>query len=143
MPYCVLNDIVNAIPEENLIQLTDDAGLGVIDNVKINDAISYAGQLIDGYLRGRYPVPLSPVPELIKRLAVDLAVFYLYSRRFELEMPETMIERRRECIKLLEHIQQGKVLLGVETPNSPGQGYYKTSKEPSDRVFSQDVLNQF
>lgn len=141
--YCTLDDLKKAIPEENLIQLTDDTGLGVIDNEKIDDAIDYAQQLIDGYLRGRYTVPLDPVPQLIRRFAVDMAVFHLYSRRFELDMPQTMIERRKEIIRLLEQIQQGKVLLGMETPQSPGQGYYKTNKTSENRVFTDDVLNQF
>ncbi len=115
----------------------------MIDDVKIDDAIAYAGQLIDGYLRGRYTVPLQPVPELVKRLAVDLAVFHLYSRRFELDMPQTMVDRRKEIIRLLEQIQQGKVLLGIETADSPGQGYYMTNKTAEDRIFSKTHLEQF
>jgi phage gp36-like protein len=141
--YCTLEDIKKAIPEDNIIQLTDDKNLGKIDETKVLDAIEYAEQLINGYLRGRYPVPLEPAPELIKRLAVDLAVFQLYSRRFELDMPQSMIDRRKEIIRLLEQIQAGKVLLGIETQDSPGHGYYKTSKKEEDRVFSKELLNRF
>lgn len=143
MLYCSLSDITKAIPEDNLIQLTDDAGLGAVDNEKIMDAIEYAGQLIEGYLRGRYSVPLSPAPELIKRIAVDMAIFHLYARRFELDMPEAMLQRRKECIRLLELIQQGKVLLDIESTQSPGQGYYKGSKTEKDRIFNKNALNQF
>lgn len=128
MPYCTLEDLLKAIPEANLIQLTDDSGTGTLDIAKIEDALLYAEQLINAYLRGRYSVPLSPVPELIKRLAVDLAIFYLYSRRFELAVPEGMLERRKEVIRLLEQIQKGQVLLGIETQQSPGQGYYVCNK---------------
>jgi phage gp36-like protein len=141
--YCTLEDIKKAIPEKNIIELTDDDNFGSIDEAKVQDAIDYAEQLIDGYLRGRYPVPLEPVPELIRRLAVDLAVFHLYSRRFELDMPQSMIDRRKEIIRLLEQIQAGKVLLGIETQNSPGQGYYKANKTTEDRTFSKDILNKF
>lgn len=143
MSYCSLDDLKKAIPEENLIQLTDDAQTGVIDNEVIDDAIAYAGQLIDGYLRGRYSVPLDPVPELIRRLAVDMAVFHLYSRRFELEMPQSMIDRRKEIIRLLEQIQQGKVQLGIETDKSPGQGYYQSNKTEEDRFFNKTLLERF
>jgi phage gp36-like protein len=141
--YCTLEDIKKAIPEDNIVQLTDDKNLGEIDETKVLDAIEYAEQLINGYLRGRYPVPLEPAPELIKRLAVDLAVFQLYCRRFELDMPQSMIDRRKEIIRLLEQIQAGKVLLGIEKQDSPGQGYYKTSKKEEDRVFSKELLNRF
>jgi phage gp36-like protein len=141
--YCTLEDIKKAIPEKNIIELTDDDNFGSIDEAKVQDAIDYAEQLINGYLRGRYPVPLEPVPKIIRRLAVDLAVFQLYSRRFELDMPQSMLDRRKEIIKLLEYIQAGKVLLDIETQNSPGQGYYKANKTTEDRTFSKDILNKF
>jgi len=141
--YCTLEDIKKAISEKNLIELTDDQGGGAIDTEKVQDAIEYAEQLINGYLRGRYPIPLEPVPELIRRLAVDIAVYQLYSRRFELDMPESMIQRRKETIKLLELIQAGKIQIGVETSDSPGQGYYRVSKNDEDREFSKTLLNRF
>ncbi len=143
MPYCSLEDIKQAIPEKNIIELTDDAGTGTIEQNRVNDAISYADQLIDGYLRGRYTVPLNPVPELIKRLAADLAVFHLYSRRFELNMPEAMLQRRKEIIRLLEQIQKGFIKLGIETQSGPGQGHYKTNKTGEDRVFGEDLWLKF
>jgi phage gp36-like protein len=144
MPYCSLEDILKSIPESNIIQLTDDSGTGAIDQVKVDEAIAYAEQLINGYLRGRYPVPLSPVPELIRHLAVDLAIFHLYSRRFELEMPESMMAKYKNAIKLLEQIQKGLITLGIESADTgPGQGYYKTNKTAEDKTFSKDVLNKF
>lgn len=144
MPYCTLEDIKKAIPEANIIQLTDDEGLGVVNQERVDEAIAYAEELIDGYLRGRYTVPLSPVPELIKRLSVDMAVFHLYSRRFELVMPESMLQRRKEIIRLLEHIQKGNVSLGIESLDTgPGQGYYKTNKTAEDRMFSKNCLKAF
>lgn len=144
MPYCTLEDIKKAIPEANIIQLTDDVGTGVIDQAKVDEAIAYADELINAYLRGRYQVPLNPVPELIKRLSVDLAIFHLYSRRFELEMPESMMQRRKEIIRLLEQIQKGVVSLGLESGNTGyGQGTYKTNKTTGDRIFTKEKLGQF
>lgn len=144
MPYCTVDDIKKSIPEANIIQLTDDAGTGVIDQTKVNEAIAYADQLIDGYLRGRYSLPLNPVPGLVNKLSVDLAIFHLYSRRFELEMPESMMAKYKNAIKLLEQIQKGLVLLGIESSETgPGQGYYKTNKTADDREFNKTVLGRF
>lgn len=144
MPYCTLDDIKDHIPEKNIVQLTDDEDLGVIDQAKVDNAIATADIIIDGYLRGRYALPLSnPVPGLIKTLSVNLAIFHLYSRRLELEMPEAMISRYKNALKVLEQIQKGIVTLGIETAETgPGQGYYKTSKTSDDRVFSKDVLEK-
>lgn len=142
--YCTIEDIKQAIPEDNIIQLTDDTGTGVIDQAKVEDAIQYADQLIDSYLRGRYTVPLNPVPALIRRLSVEMAGFNLYSRRFELAMPEAMLQRRKEIIRLLEQIQKGMITLGTEPPEKgPGFGHYHTNKTAEDRIFNKTVLNGF
>lgn len=144
MAYSSLEDLKKAIPETNIIQLTDDEGLGSVNQNRVDEAIAYADQMIDGYLRGRYTTPLSPVPGLIKKLSVDLAVFHLYSRRLELEMPEAMMQRYKSAVKVLEQIQKGIVSLGIEpADDGPGQGYYKTNKADEDKTFSKDVLNQF
>lgn len=126
--YCRIEDIRQYLTEEDLVQLTNDRGTGTVDMQKVEQAISYAGGLINAYLRGRYSVPLSPVPELVKKLCVELAVYELYSRRLCLSMPEGLVERRKEIIKLLEHIQKGFVKLGIEGREGPGEGHYFVSK---------------
>ncbi len=144
MPYCTLDDLKDQIPEANIIQLTDDEGLGVVNQSRVDKAISVADSVIDGYLRGRYSLPLSTVPELIKTIAIDIAVYKLYERRLELEMPEAMSNRYKNAIKLLDQIQKGLIKLGIESPETgPGQGHYKTNKTAEDRTFSKDVLKQF
>ncbi|MEW6115378.1 MAG: DUF1320 domain-containing protein [Nitrospirota bacterium] len=142
MPYCTLDDIKKAIPESNIIQLTDDNGLGAVDQAKVDDAIAYADQIIDGYLRGRYTLPLSSVPGLIGKLSVDLAIFHLYGRKFEMELPEGIMARYKNAIKLLEQIQKGLLSLGIES-SSTEAGHYKTNKTSEDRTFSKDVLDAY
>ncbi len=143
MSYSTLTDIKAHIPEVNLIQLTDDEELGVINEERVNEAISYADQLINGYLRGRYALPLNPVPTLIQKLSIDLAVFHLYSRRLELEMPETMLARYNNAVKFLKQIQDGIITIGTDSGDSPAQGEYKTQKTEDDRVFNKGFLDTF
>lgn len=144
MPYCTLDDIKGQIPEANIIQLTDDEGLGVVNQSRVDKAISVADSVIDGYLRGRYTLPLSTVPELIKTIAIDITVYKLYERRLELEMPEAMSNRYKNAIKLLDQIQKGLVKLGIESPETgPGQGHYKTNKTTEDRIFTKTKLEGF
>ena len=144
MSYCTLADINDQIPETNIIQLTDDEGLGRVNQTRVNKAIETAGGIIDGYLRGRYSLPLSTVPVLIRTIAIDIAVYKLYERRLELEMPEAMSDRYKNAVKLLEQIQKGLIRLGIESPDTgPGQGYYKTNKTAEGRIFNKDVLKQF
>jgi phage gp36-like protein len=143
MAYSTLDDIKAHIPEENLIQLTDDENLGTINQTRIDEAIEYADEIINGYLRGRYTLPLSPVPGLITKLSVDLAIFHLYSRRLELEMPESMMQRYKNAIKLLEQIQRGLITLGVDSDVTPEPGEYKTSKTSNDRIFTEEVWDKY
>jgi phage gp36-like protein len=144
MPYCTFNDIKDQIPEANIIQLTDDEGFGVVNQARVDKAISTADSIIDGYLRGRYSLPLSTVPELIKTIAIDIAIFKLYERRLELEMPEAMMARYKNALKMLEQIQKGLIKLGIESPDTgPGQGHYKTNKTAGDRLFNKSLLERF
>ncbi len=131
MAYSTLEDIEKALPEANIIQLTDDEGLGVVNQERVSDAIQYADQLIDGYLRGRYTLPLNPVP-----------TFHLYARRFEIEMPPSMMDRYKNAIKLLEQIQKGLISLGIESIETL-QAHYETNKTEDDRLFSKEELDKF
>ena len=65
MIYCSITDIQGVIPHEDLVQLTNDVGGDTVDTDKITDAISYADNIIDGYLRARYSLPLDTVPECL------------------------------------------------------------------------------
>lgn len=145
MPYCNLNDIAATVPENDLIQLTDDSlPPGVVMTDTVDRAISDAGELMDGYLRGRYTLPLDPVPGLINTVAADIAIYRLYARRIRLTPPESVVERYKNAMKILEQIQAGKIALGAEslgggvTPEADGPKY-----SAADRVFSRDLLSDY
>lgn len=111
--YCSLDDIRKNIPDISLIELTDDNGTGQINTGIAEEAIEYADSTIDGYLRGRYTLPLNPVPKIIQKISIDIAIYHIYSRRFELEMPEGMQKRYENAIKLLENIQKGVIAFNM------------------------------
>ncbi len=143
--YCVLDDIRAIVPENDLIELTDDAVPPVsIKQTVVARAIADAGELVDGYLRGRYALPLLPVPGLINTLAADVAIYRLYARRLRLTPPEIVTERYKTAQKLLEQIQAGKISLGSEstggavTPETGGVQF--TAPE---RVFNRDTLGDY
>ena len=145
MSYCTVVDIQNIVPEQDLIELTDDTlPPAMVDQDRVDRAISDAGELIDGSLRGRYTLPLTPVPGLINTLAVDLAIYRLYSRRIKLTPPEVVGERHKEALKLLEQIRSGRISLGTEnvggdpTPNAGGPQI-----SVPDRVFSRETLEDY
>ena len=73
--YCSLDDIKQQVSETTLIEITDDNQANEINTKIIDEAILYSETLIDGYLRGRYTLPLATIAVLIKIIAADLTVF--------------------------------------------------------------------
>ncbi|MEI8390814.1 MAG: DUF1320 domain-containing protein [bacterium] len=142
--YCTLYDIKQQVSENTLIEITDDIQANEINIEIVDEAIVYSQTLIDGYLRGRYTLPLTTIPVLIKIIAADLTVFRLYSRRFHTDMPESINDKYKNSIKLLEQIQKGIISLGIEVPASPPErGEYMTNKTSSDRIFTKSFINKF
>lgn len=143
MPYTTQDEIKKLIPERILIQLTDDQNTGSVITENVDEAIANADNLIDGYLRGRYNVPFTEVPNLLEKLSTDISVYNLYSRRPESEMPETVRDRYKDTLRFLEQIQKGLISLGTDTEISPEPAKFKTNKKETDRVFTKTVLEKF
>ena len=142
MAYCELDDLKKHLQESDLVVLTDDAGAGVIDEDVTDEAIATADELIDAYLRGRYAVPLNPVPGLIKRISVDLAIFALYERKKFLMVPDQLVRNHDRQLSLLEKLQRGVVLLGIEAESEEPSSYdVQTNKTSTDRIFSSDLFD--
>ena len=72
MDYCTIEDIETQTSTPTLIQLTSDDGQEEINRVVALEAILYSSTLIDGYLRGRYSLPLDTHFPLLRILAIDL-----------------------------------------------------------------------
>ena len=80
MAYCTTVDVKNFIPASVIQQLSDDNDSDEIDAEKVTFCTQQADDLIDSYLRGRYPVPLVTVPSMIRDLSVRATVYFLSSR---------------------------------------------------------------
>lgn len=114
MRYCNRTDIGNAIPELTLLQLSNDDPAAQQPNESvIEDGIRQAEELVDGYLRGRYDLPLNPVPTVLRDAVVYLTRHWLYQRRPEGVVPDAVKDSRKDTIKLLESIRDGVVTLGM------------------------------
>lgn len=143
--YCSLDDLKKITPENDLIQLSDDNVPPVsINEVNIDKAISDAGEMIDGYLRGLYSLPLSPVPGLINTFCGHLAIYLLYSRRQRLDMPEGVKERYKNAVSTLGKIQEGTIKLGAGANISQPGGTVKSVQEiTAAKTFSKGNMRGF
>ena len=141
MAYSTQDDILEQMDAATLIGLTDDAGAGVVDATKVTRAIADADATIDSYCQGKYSVPLSPVPDKIRQLSVDVAIYNLYSRRDDIA-PEIRKDRHKEAIRFLEKVAAGAIALGAATP-SPETTGTAVDISSNDRIFTRDKMSGF
>lgn len=140
MAYSTLADIKKLIPEETLVQLTDDEGLAKINQARVDEAIAQADAEIDAYLGARYTVPFAaPVPALPARLSSRMAVYHLYARKVE-EIPKTRVDQYNNVLRVLEKIAEGKISIGDE---SADEGTNEVQYSGEDRIFTRDKLTGF
>lgn len=141
MAYCTQDDILDQLDEAVLIQLTDDAGVGAADADKVIKAIEDADATIDAYCQGRYTIPLSPVPNKIRQVSADIAIYNLFSRRGD-AAPETRKDRHKEAIRFLEKVSEGRIKLGAATP-APSNTPDTVNISSKTRIFDRDKMSGF
>jgi len=120
MAYSAQTDILEQIDEDVLIQLTDDDDTGVVDADVVTKKIADADALIDGYCGKRYTVPFFPVPPLLNKFSVDIAIYNLYGRRKG--APEDIRNRFKEAVDFLKGVAKGDNALGEDDPEGTGTG---------------------
>lgn len=141
--YSTLDDIKKLVPEDTIIQLTDDESLGAINQSRVDEAIAGADSEIDSYCGTKYSVPFVTAPDIIKKISVDIAIYNLYSRKVE-KIPDTRADRYKNAIRQLEGISKGLISIGEATAPAPTtQGSPETNKEVNDRVFTREKLEDF
>lgn len=144
MAYLTPDDLTAQIPAAQLVELADDDGDGVADAGVVAAAIAAAEATVDGYLQTRYPLPLAAVPEVVKRLARDLAAWELWSRRDTPDLEKRPVYYRyKDALRFLEKLAQGEVRLGAEPPPAEAAGGVRTSRPAGDRVFTRDSLRNY
>lgn len=145
--YCTLDDIEKHTSTPTLIQLTSDDGQEIVDKTVVEEALLYSSALIDGYLRGRYSLPLDICFPLLRVLAVDLSAYRLYSRRMRNEMPEVIETAYKNAIATLRDIQKGVISLQSENDSLEVAGFnaeeYKSNKSIIDKLFNKERMLEY
>ena len=144
MRYCSLADLQLAIPAQTLIWLSDDNPEAAGINLPVvEEAVRQAEELVDAHLRGRYVLPLDPVPTVVKDMTVNLARHWLYARRPEdSELPDAVTRTYKSALQMLETIRDGKLTIGAQTGEAqPEPGEMKVRARR--RTFDNDLLERY
>lgn len=106
----------------------------------IEEAIKDADGEIDGYLSGKYPVPLLQIPKAINKFSKDIAVYNLFSRAgiVEGERESNYLSRYKAAVRFLENVAKGVVDIGVNNVKESASTGFKIKSSP--RLFSRDSM---
>lgn len=107
-PYLSIAEFVEEVGYEELVRLTDELNTGRIDKARLIAAIDAAQAVADGYLAGRYSVPIAaPIPRIVKSAVLDLARRRLY----RLEPPDGIKTAAADAMANLKAIAKGDMKL--------------------------------
>jgi phage gp36-like protein len=115
MLYAMPQDYFSAFGEQEAIQLTDRQGVGAVDGGVLAAALASASGVMDGYIGGRYALPLSTTTPLLKKVCLDLARFELHGN----QAGDIVVERKKDAYRTLEGVSRGGVDLGLDAGNHP------------------------
>lgn len=134
MTYALKADLETRFGADEILQLADRDGSGAVDTGVIDAALADADNEIDGYLAVRYALPLDSTPDLVKRLACDIARYRLWKDRAS----EQVRQGYEDAMNVLKRISAGTVLLSVAGVQSTGN----TAAQPGSRnnVFTDSVF---
>jgi phage gp36-like protein len=91
----------------------------------LNSAISSADSLINGYIGSAVKLPLTPVPDILKQVSYDIAVFHLHDRIQYKDIPERIRDKYDAALNYLKDVAAGKVIIdGVQAEQAEGQIQY-------------------
>jgi len=132
--------------ETQMIRLSrpEDRTAETVDEVKVNTALSDASDIINGYIRGRYHVPVAVPPDSIIRATCALARYDLAQGEATTPSDE-MTAARKDTITWLENI--AKELVNLDIPAAQPTGHDAVGSGPRmsdrDRFMSLDTLRGF
>jgi len=110
MSYATKQAMIERYGSEELIELTDRSGVGVINDGVLDAALEEADAEINSYLQSRYALPLASVPLLIAKHARDITRYNLYDDN----PPDTIESRYKSAVASLKAIANGGVHLGLD-----------------------------
>lgn len=140
MSYAEIAEIKAVYAETDLIQVTDDAGAGEIDDTILAAVRDQADNEINGYVSTRYGLPLAETPPLLKNLSVRLTWQLLLRRRRQED--ENARKEYDEICRVLRSIAEGRIALGV-TPDPPASAGKVGEVSDGDRDFTKTKMSGF
>ncbi len=129
MPYATLATLTDRYGLAALVSLTDrgTVATGAVDPAVVDRALADADALVDGYLAGRYVLPLEAAPPLLTAIAAAVAFYSLH-----IGSPDDKVRKDYDdALRQLRDIADGRLRLpvaGVEPAVTGGSGVVTTDR---------------
>ncbi|MCG9965209.1 gp436 family protein [Shewanella cutis] len=140
--YATPDNMLSRFGEQDLTLLTEreDSVPGEINLALLEQALRDASAEIDGYIAGRYVLPLTTVPAVLERNCCDIARYFLYGDK----APEQVEKRYAAVVKFLTAVSKGDISLGLATTGeTAGQSELVISIESAGSVFGRKSAKGF
>lgn len=136
MAYATPADLDDAYGSVEILQLSERDGNGA---AVLTAVLARADSLIDGYLAGRYALPISPpIPPVLTAVACELARYWL----FDDAAPERVKDGYDQAMAWLKDVAAGRFTL-----NAPLVGDESAAGSPAwrapTRLFTAATLDRF
>ncbi len=144
MSYATAQDVINRYPNRDLVQLTnEDPTAMTVNTAPITQALTDASAEIDGYIEGRFALPLADPPAVLNRLATDIAMYRMQTLR-PLHDIEDARQRYEDAVAMLGKVAAGELTLGLATDGKepPVAGAVESVQGP-ERVFNRGNLKGY
>lgn len=136
--YCTIADITDDMTLASASKLSNDADPSSLNKRLIEQYITDASDAINGYLRGRYPLPLSKSHIILKKLCIDLVKYELYKRRGKLN--DDLNNLYKDSISTLGKLQKGQITLD-EGDSDDRPKFFSTNT--NTQLFTDDLLDKY
>jgi phage gp36-like protein len=143
MAYCNRADLVARFGSREIADLLDRDNDLADDAQALDFVIADTDALIDGYLAGRYAVPVATPLQALTSIACDIVRLKLWDDR----SPEEVRKRHDDAIKTLTHYSKGVMVLvgaaGAIAAGSVISPLGGADYSAPERVFTRDTLAGF
>ncbi|CDI04308.1 conserved hypothetical protein [Candidatus Competibacter denitrificans Run_A_D11] len=140
MTYATQTHLEDAFGAVEIRQIADRDGSGAADAAAIEAVLTRADAMIDGYLAGRYALPLvAPYPPIIVGTACDLARYWI----FDDAAPEEVRKRFEFAMAWLKDVASGKAVLSLPLATAEVAAIGSPEFSAPTRVFDATTLARF
>jgi len=114
MSYITQSELETAYGANEIATLADRDADGLADGDVVTAAIERATGVVDGYLRSRFTLPLTTVPDMVRESALAIARYFLAA-----DQADDRIEKDyKQALVWLKEIREGQMDVGLDSADT-------------------------